>query len=161
MRRPRCAGPVSAPEAFTNAPSTTRIPSVIVEVFKTFGCAVVPIPLPTAQRRLIRRVRRAPHLSANQVRQFFARFQLDLQTGTGLRRGRAPIRSSVYAGRITAGIPGANEHLVEAGKIGQYARRAIFRRLGTGRDRVFEISVSDPVAWRILDAYLDVELGSG
>jgi hypothetical protein len=38
---------------------------------------------------------------------------------------------------------------------GQYKRRAIRRRMGISRDRVYEIAVTDPIAWRIVAAYVE------
>jgi hypothetical protein len=45
------------------------------------------------------------------------------------------------------------------GKIGEYAKRVIWRRLGQSRTRVFEVRVSDPVAVTILGAELDATPG--
>jgi hypothetical protein len=53
----------------------------------------------------------------------------------------------------------SNEHWVAMGKIGEYGRRAIWRRLGTTdklRDRIYEISGTDPVKIIITGAELDV-----
>ena len=41
-----------------------------------------------------------------------------------------------------------------AGKTGEFYRRVRWNRLGAGRRRVFEISVTDPIPWRILGAYI-------
>ena len=49
-----------------------------------------------------------------------------------------------------------SEHWRSAGKIGEYNRRVRWDRLGTGRRRVFEAIVSDPIPWRLTNAYLDV-----
>lgn len=54
-----------------------------------------------------------------------------------------------------------NELFVGAGKIGEYKKRIIWRRLGRSRDRVYEMNVSDPIPWRIVDSYLDAEPGYG
>ena len=51
----------------------------------------------------------------------------------------------------------SNEHVVNCGASGQYTTRAIVRKLGRSRYRVYEISVSDPVPWVIVDAYLKVQ----
>ena len=115
---------------------------------------------PVAVFTPIRRVRRVPHLSANQVRQFFARFELDVQAGTGLRYGQGVDPMVCLRWSDDGGHTWSNAHYVAAGKLGDYAHRAIWRRLGHSRDRVFEVSVSDPVAWRLLEAYLDVTAGS-
>ena len=53
----------------------------------------------------------------------------------------------------------SNEHWVSIGKIGQYGRRAIWRRLGMTekiRDRVYEVSMTDPVKTAIMGAELFV-----
>ena len=51
----------------------------------------------------------------------------------------------------------SNEHWVSIGKIGEYYRRAIWRRLGMTmklRDRVYEVSATDPVKIAIMGAEL-------
>ena len=53
----------------------------------------------------------------------------------------------------------SNEHTVFIGQIGEYAQRAIWRRLGMTtklRDRVYEVSGTDPVKISIMGAVLDV-----
>ena len=49
---------------------------------------------------------------------------------------------------------------IDAGKAGEYKTRVRKQRLGRSRDRVYEVSVSDAIPWRITDAYLDLELGT-
>jgi hypothetical protein len=41
------------------------------------------------------------------------------------------------------------------GEAGEYKTRVIWRRLGRARDRIFEISVTDPVPARITDGYAE------
>lgn len=48
----------------------------------------------------------------------------------------------------------SNEYRMDTGKIGEFKKRAIRRRLGRTRDRVYEVSATDPVPWRLLNAYL-------
>jgi hypothetical protein len=43
-----------------------------------------------------------------------------------------------------------------AGRIGEYRTRVDWTRCGSARDRVFEVVSSDPIPWRIVDAYLDI-----
>jgi hypothetical protein len=43
--------------------------------------------------------------------------------------------------------------------LGKYQNRAIWRRLGTARDRVFEVVVSDPVKAVIVSANLKASGG--
>ena len=53
----------------------------------------------------------------------------------------------------------SREHWVSIGQIGKYKNRAIWRRLGTARDRVYEVSVSDPVNMVIVSANLKSSAG--
>lgn len=48
----------------------------------------------------------------------------------------------------------SNEHWTSVGRMGKYRNRAIWRRLGQARDRIFEVSVSDPVNFVIISANL-------
>jgi len=54
----------------------------------------------------------------------------------------------------------SNEHWAEMGRIGQYGRRVFWRRLGMTlklRDRVYELSGTDPVKIAIMGAELNIE----
>jgi acyl CoA:acetate/3-ketoacid CoA transferase alpha subunit len=53
----------------------------------------------------------------------------------------------------------SNEHWVSIGKEGKYKNRAIWRRLGQARDRVFEVVVTDPIKAVIVSANLKSSLG--
>ena len=53
----------------------------------------------------------------------------------------------------------SNEHWVTIGQTGKYQNRAIWRRMGTARDRVFEVVVTDPVKAVIVSANLKVSAG--
>jgi hypothetical protein len=107
----------------------------------------------------VRRLRRAPAIFAENERIQFPAFELDVQPGIGLENGdltggqgvdpQVMMRFSDDGGRTWS-----NERMRSAGKIGEYQTRVRWERLGTARRRVFEISVSDPVPWRVLDAYL-------
>jgi hypothetical protein len=48
----------------------------------------------------------------------------------------------------------SNEHIANCGFAGEYNTRVIWRRLGRSRYRVYEVTVSDPIPWTIVDAYL-------
>jgi hypothetical protein len=84
--------------------------------------------------------------------------QLDLETGVGLdgiTQGTDP--QVVLRWSDDGGHTWSNEHWVSVGKIGEYGRRAIWRRLGMTqklRDRVYEISGTDPVKITIMGAEL-------
>ena len=54
----------------------------------------------------------------------------------------------------------SHEHRLAAGPIGEYGQRALWRRLGRSRYRVYRVVVSDPVKWAFVDAYLSVRKGT-
>ena len=53
----------------------------------------------------------------------------------------------------------SKEYWVSIGSIGRYKNRAIWRRLGMARDRIFEVSITDPVKAVIVSANLKASSG--
>lgn len=51
----------------------------------------------------------------------------------------------------------SHDHARDGGMTGRYRQRLLWNRLGMPRDRVYELSISDPVPARVIDAYLDAE----
>ena len=113
----------------------------------------------------IRRSRRAPHISSEQQRIFHYQMQLDLEVGDGpipaLLDGAGNPRDPQIMLRWSddGGRTWGNEHWVSAGQAGTYRTRALWNRMGCARDRVYEVAVTDPIAWRIIDAYLKASPG--
>jgi hypothetical protein len=115
----------------------------------------------------IRRLRRAPHLVADFQRQYFDELQIQFQPGVGLTGITTPLNNEVVGADPQAmlrwsndgGSTYSNEHWTTIGKIGKYKNRAIWRRLGMARDRVFEVVVSDPINAVIVSANLKATAG--
>lgn len=85
--------------------------------------------------------------------------QLDLETGVGLNLGQGSDPQVMLRWSDDGGHTWSNEHWVSIGKIGEFYRRAIWRRLGMTmkiRDRVYEVSGTDPVKIAIVGAELIV-----
>jgi hypothetical protein len=83
--------------------------------------------------------------------------QLDCETGVGLNDGQGSDPQVMLRWSDDGGHTWSNEHWVSIGKIGQYGKRAIWRRLGMTlklRDRVYEVSGTDPVKIDIMGAEL-------
>jgi len=109
----------------------------------------------------IRRLRRAPHVSANGKPLFVSELFLDLETGLGLPVGQGSDPQVMLRWSNDGAKTWSSEYKLSAGKIGEHGKRVVFRRLGmTRKTRVFEVSVTDPVPWRIADAEIEVEVGS-
>jgi hypothetical protein len=83
--------------------------------------------------------------------------QLDCESGTGLITGQGSDPEIMLRFSDDGGHTWSNEHLSKMGKIGEYYRRVFWRRLGMTlklRDRVYEISMTDPVKTAIMGAEL-------
>lgn len=112
----------------------------------------------------IRRVRRAPTVINEMDFIYHADLTVDFETGQSSvplvdgngnpRQPQAMLRWSDNRGQTWS-----NEHTADCGYPGQFNVRVIWRRLGRSRYRVYELSVTDPLAWVICNAYLRTDDG--
>lgn len=107
----------------------------------------------------IRRIRRAPHITSDLQRQYFHELQIQFQPGVGLSTGQGQNPQAMLRWSNDGGSTWSNEYWTSIGKQGKYQNRAIWRRLGWSRDKVFEVSISDPVKAVIVSANLKAEAG--
>ena len=99
--------------------------------------------LPTGQNNL----KRTAHHS----------LQIDLETGVGLNLGQGSDPEVMLRWSDDGGHTWSNYHTSPVGRIGEYYHRTFFRRLGMTlklRDRVYELSMTDPVKTAIMGAEL-------
>ena len=75
-------------------------------------------------------------------------------TGTTTNNPQAMLRWSNDGGSTWS-----KEYWVSIGSVGRYKNRAIWRRLGTARDRIYEVAVTDPVWAVIVSANLKSSAG--
>jgi hypothetical protein len=113
----------------------------------------------TDDGQTIRRLRRAKHLTADLQRQYFESFQIQFQPGVGLNNGQGQDPQAMLRWSNDGGSTWSNEHWVTIGKQGNYVNRALWRRLGWSRDRIFEVVVSDPIKAVIVSAELKMSAG--
>lgn len=115
----------------------------------------------TDDGQYITRNRTAPHISAQGKRVFYKSFQVDIETGVGIDGlGQGVDPQAMLEFSDDGGHSWSNEKWVSFGKIGARLKRAIWRRLGFSRDRVFSLTITDPVKVVLLNAYLDLEGGN-
>lgn len=82
---------------------------------------------------------------------FHHRFQVDIESGVGLPSGQGSDPQIILRWSDDGGHNFSNEHYADIGSFaaigqaGEYKRRAMWNRLGKGRARVYEVSVTDPV----------------
>lgn len=107
----------------------------------------------------ITKQRTSPYVAKELVNMFFAKLQLDMETGLQ-QDGNAPVPQAVLDWSDDGGASWSNQHSVSLGKIGQKKARAIWRRLGSSRERVFRVTITDDCQVSMIDAYIDVEPGT-
>lgn len=85
--------------------------------------------------------------------------QLDAEAGVGINIGQGSDPQVMLRWSDDGGHTWSNEHWKSMGKIGEYGYRTIWRRLGMAdklRDRVYEVSGTDPVKIALMGAELSV-----
>jgi hypothetical protein len=105
----------------------------------------------------LRALRRTQHQSAEGRRLFWSSLQVDMEPGVGLPSGQGSDPQAMLRWSDDGGRTWSSEHWRSMGRLGQYRTRAIWRRLGQSRDRVYELAITDPVKRVIVDAWADVE----
>jgi len=107
----------------------------------------------------IQRIRSCPHLHADRKRVFYHGFELDLERGVGLATGQGSDPQVALEISNDGGFTFGSELWATMGKIGEYTARAQWHRLGQSRDRVFRVSVFDPVKTVFIAAHMDAKVG--
>ncbi len=103
----------------------------------------------------IRRLRRAAGLTNELSRQPYDRLELLMDVGLGTNAGQGQDPQIMLRISRDGGRTWGNERIAGMGRMGEYRRRVYWNRLGSCRDLVVEVTVSDPVPVRIVDAYLN------
>lgn len=109
----------------------------------------------------ITRMRIFPHLSAGSKYVFYNSLLIDMQVGVGLdgdTQGSNPLAMLSYSD--DGGRSFKNEQTASVGKIGEYKKRLIWRRLGRSRDRVFKLKITDPVPVVLMNAEIEIVVGA-
>lgn len=117
----------------------------------------------TDDGKAIPRIRAAPYVGESRRRYLFHNeLEIEMEPGVGLDAGVSP-GSTVNAMLDWSDDHGAtwsNEHWASAGQIGERQQRIIWRRLGRARDRIYRITITDPVKVAIIGANLEAELAA-
>jgi hypothetical protein len=108
-------------------------------------------------QKWLRSWRALPTGANNLTRTIQHAMQLDCETGVGLNTGQGSNPQVMLRFSDDGGHTWSNEHWKSMGAIGEYGNRTIWRRLGATmkiRDRVYEVSGTDPVRIYIMGAEL-------
>lgn len=102
--------------------------------------------------------RRTPHAWDEQDRNwvFHSQLQIEFTPGVGLQSGQGSTPHAMLRWSDDGGQTYGNEHWQSIGMAGQTRNRCIWRRLGSSRDRIYDVKFSDPVPRDIVGASLVV-----
>lgn len=107
----------------------------------------------------ILRIRRAPHVTQELDRVYHTSFQVQFEPGVGLATGQGSNPQCMLRWSNDGGSTYTQIYFLTIGKAGQYAHRAYKKQLGLARDRIYEVSVSDPINAVIVSAEIEIEKG--
>jgi len=104
-------------------------------------------------------LRRCPHLwsKENRERIFHSSVQVQFAPGVGLQVGQGVNPQAMMRFSDDGGTTFGTVRTTTIGAAGRYKNRAMWRRLGQARDRVYEVSISDPVKRDVVGATLYAE----
>lgn len=113
----------------------------------------------TDDGKQILRMRRTPHLTDQLNRVFHESLQIQFQPGVGLPTGQGSDPQMMLRWSNDGGSTWSSYYSVAIGKIGEFKNRAIKRQMGWARDRVYEVTITDPVKAVIISAELTTTTG--
>lgn len=108
----------------------------------------------------IKRTRRSPFIHESQRKIFFGDVQVMFEPGVGLTSGQGsdPVASLRHSN--DGGNTWSRRRNRSIGKKGEYKDRVRWNRNGSGRNRVFELEISDPVNAIVIDAFAKINIGT-
>lgn len=107
------------------------------------------------------RVRRCRHFTADLNRIFYHDLQLQFEPGVGLATGQGSDPQAILRWSDDGGFTWSAPRTRPIGKMGQYKNRCRFSGpLGSSRDRVWEVSVTDPVNAVLVSANMNFSVGA-
>ena len=95
--------------------------------------------------------------ATDRKRVFHGWLQIEFTPGVGLQVGQGSSPQAMLRWSNDGGFTWSNQHWATIGAAGQTKNRAIWRRLGRARDRVYELTYSDPTARDIIGTTLFFE----
>ena len=88
-----------------------------------------------------------------------SRFTLWMDTGVGLSINQGLDPQIMLKTSLDGGNTFGNNMMQPLGKIGEYKKEVYWTNLGNSRSIIFDISLSDPVKFNIIGAFINLEIG--
>ncbi|CAB4168711.1 Bacteriophage P22, Gp10, DNA-stabilising [uncultured Caudovirales phage] len=101
------------------------------------------------------RLRASPHLSQGNMVIGHSSVLFEMETGTGLQQGQGKDPKALIRWSDDGGHNWSSQRESSIGKVGSYKTQVRETRLGKSKDRVYELSISDPIKVVISGAYIN------
>jgi len=101
------------------------------------------------------RVRISPHYQQEKILITHAQLELDCAVGRGLVSGQGSDPKIILEVSDDGGETYGNRLVRDLGKLGEYHTRVKWNKLGRARNRVYKLTVTDPVFFQLNGAYLN------
>lgn len=108
----------------------------------------------------LERIATGAHISNEQNLIFWHSVEVLFDTGVGLITGQGSDPQAMLRWSDDGGYVYGNSHWRSIGKIGEYTKRAIWRRLGRSRHRVYELTVTDPINATVVGLFAQISTGT-
>ncbi len=115
---------------------------------------------PEFSGNVIPRIRTCRHYTSDLNRVFHHSIQLQFQQGVGNTVAPGDDPQAMLQWSDDGGFTWSNVHQAGIGKVGQYKYRTIWRRLGYARDRLYKLTVTDPVFPALISDELKTSAGA-
>lgn len=103
------------------------------------------------------RLRASPHVSQNGMKIGHTSVEFDIETGVGLQEGQGSDPIVQLRWSDDYGHSFFNARTKSIGAVGDFKKRVRFTRLGQARDRVYELSYSEPTPFTIMGARINAD----
>jgi hypothetical protein len=118
----------------------------------------------TNNNEVMRAIRSCQSIHRERKNIFHHSLELEFEAGVGLSVNHPTIGSGVDPQAMLqwsddGGKTWSNEVWTDIGALGKYKTRAIWRRLGVSRDRIYKVVISDPIKRVIISANLEATPG--
>lgn len=123
-------------------------------IYKMASTIYTDVPNNAGTARPLRWLRQSPALVYENQRLFYPALEVDFEVGLGLATGQGSDPQVMMQFSNDNGKTWSSEQWRSAGKIGEYGVRVRWNRCGSARRRVFRVSGTDPVPWRMIGANL-------
>jgi hypothetical protein len=103
-------------------------------------------------------IRVSPHIAGENYQWIIHnRLQIDIEAGVGLTSGQGSDPVARLDWSDSSGKTWSNQHTAFMGAIGEYGNRMRWNQLGRSRDRIYRLTITDPVKRVIIGATLNPE----